>query len=131
MDPIDGLARGLEDVLSKGDRATLDAVFAPDYVEEYPQSGERIEGRDTVRALLDAFPDGTRPQSIGSRRITRTPDGFVGEYELDYGAGGLYRVVGIYSVSDGLIIHGREYFAAPFEPAPWRAPFLARPRGER
>jgi limonene-1,2-epoxide hydrolase len=125
MDEIDRLAAGLADVLTLGDAATLAAVFTDAYVEEYPQSGERIEGRETVRAMLDAFPAGTRPTVSGERRITRTPDGFVGEYTLDYGPGGLFRVVGFYTVRDGRVSASREYFAAPFEPAEWRRPFVA------
>ena len=125
MDVIDRLADGLADVLSIGDAATLEAVFSEDYVEEYPQSGERIEGRATVQAMLDAFPAGTRPIVTGDRRITRTGDGFVGEYTLDYGPGGLYRVVGFYTVRDGRVSASREYFAAPFEPAEWRRPFVS------
>jgi len=127
VDEIDRLAAGLEDVLSVGDAETLEAVFAPDYVEEYPQSGERIDGRDRVRAMLDAFPAGTRPHVLGERRITRTADGFVGEYALDYGQGGIYRVVGIYTVQDGLVVASREYFAEPFEAPPWRRPFTTEP----
>jgi ketosteroid isomerase-like protein len=123
MDDVDRLADGLADVLSIGDASTLEAVFSDDYVEEYPQSGERIEGRERVRAMLDAFPDGTRPIVTGDRRITRTGDGFVGEYTLDYGPGGIYRVVGFYTVRDGRVVASREYFAAPFEPAEWRKPF--------
>src|SRR5262245_33140764 len=93
MDTIERLAEALERVLSVGDAAALEAVFAPGYVEEYPQSGERIEGRDRIRAMLDAFPAGTRPRAVGERRITRTESGFIGEYTLDYGEGGTYRVV--------------------------------------
>ncbi len=83
MDVIDRLADGLERVLSVGDAATLAEVFAKDYVEEYPQSGERMEGRDTIRAMLDAFPVGSRPRVVGGRIVTRTLDGFVAEYSLD------------------------------------------------
>ncbi|HET7473467.1 MAG TPA: nuclear transport factor 2 family protein [Candidatus Limnocylindrales bacterium] len=124
MDEIDRLAQGLADVLSKGDGATLAAVFTEDYVEEYPQSGERIEGRETVRRMLDAFPDGTRPRVRGDWQVTRYDGGFVGEYTLDYGPGGLYRVVGFYTVRADRISASREYFAAPFEPADWRRPFV-------
>jgi ketosteroid isomerase-like protein len=125
VDAVDHLAKGLETVLAVGDAAALEAVFSADYIEEYPQSGERIEGRDAVRAMLDAFPGDTRPRVRGDRRVTRTEDGFVGEYELDYGSGGVFRVVGIYTVRDDRIVAGREYFAAPFEPAPWRSRWVS------
>lgn len=126
MDEIERLAKGLADVLTIGDDASVDAVFAPEYIEEYPQSGERIVGRDAVREMLSDFPSATRPTVRGEPRITRTTDGFVGEYELDYGADGTYLAVGLYTVRDRRIVHGREYFAAPFEPAPWRARWVDR-----
>jgi ketosteroid isomerase-like protein len=120
MDDIDRLAQGMADVLTIGDKATIEAVFSPDYIEEYPQSGETIHGRSAILEMLASFPDGSKPIVRGEPRITRTDDGFVGEYLLDYGPQGLYHAVGFYAVRDGRIVHGKEYFAAPFEPAAWR-----------
>jgi len=40
----------------------------PDYVMEMPQSGERIRGRDNMRAFQEAYPD---PPTIQPRRDTR------------------------------------------------------------
>lgn len=125
VDDIERLGQGMADVLTIGDSATIEAVFSPDYVEEYPQSGETIRGRAAIQEMLASFPDGTKPVVRGESRITRTDDGFVGEYLLDYGPQGLYHAVGFYTVRDGKIVHGKEYFAAPFEPAPWRARWVA------
>jgi limonene-1,2-epoxide hydrolase len=124
LETIERLGLGMASVLTDGGDATIDAVFTPDYVEEYPQSGEIIRGREAIRRMLAHFPAGTRPTVIGAPRLTATTDGFVGEFLLDYGPTGRYRVVGIYTVTDGRVSHGREYFGAPFEPAAWRAPWV-------
>ena len=122
---IERLGQGMADVLTIGDSATIEAVFSSDYVEEYPQSGETIRGRSAIQEMLASFPSGNKPMVVGEPRITRTDHGFVGEYLLDYGPQGLYHAVGFYTVRDGKIVHGKEYFAAPFEPAPWRARWVA------
>jgi ketosteroid isomerase-like protein len=42
-----------------------------DVVETYPQSGERLEGRDRQRAMHEAFPD---PPSFTLRRVLKDGD---------------------------------------------------------
>jgi ketosteroid isomerase-like protein len=39
------------------DFATMRAMMADDYVEDYPQTGERIRGADNVMAVRKHFPD--------------------------------------------------------------------------
>ena len=45
-------------------------VRDPDYVMSMPQSGERIRGRDAMRAMQQAFPG--PPPSISIRRVAGT-----------------------------------------------------------
>ena len=37
----------------------------PDYVMEMPQSGERIRGRDNMRAFQEAYPNPDHPTAAG------------------------------------------------------------------
>ncbi|MBA2488082.1 MAG: nuclear transport factor 2 family protein [Chloroflexi bacterium] len=44
--------------LATRDVATLSELIAPDAVEEYPQSGERLTGRDNIIAAVRNYPGG-------------------------------------------------------------------------
>jgi len=74
MGDIDRLGLGMASVLADGDDATIDAVFTPDHLEEYPQ-GEII--RRTVRACRMAGAVGrgaTRaPRREPIRRLRLSP----------------------------------------------------------
>jgi hypothetical protein len=56
----------------------------PDYVMEMPQSGERIRGRDNMRAFQEAYPN---PPTIQPRRVVGSGDVWVVEARSDYGDG--------------------------------------------
>jgi hypothetical protein len=59
----------------------------PDYVMEMPQSGERIRGRDNMRAFQEAYPN---PPTIQPRRVVGSGDVWVVEARSDYGDGRIY-----------------------------------------
>lgn len=40
------------------DLDTIDALLHDDYVEEYPQSGERIRGKQNARTVAENYPGG-------------------------------------------------------------------------
>jgi hypothetical protein len=94
-------------------------LAADDYVEEYPQSGEVIRGRETARAIDAAYPGGL-PAVIGGTGFTTCGDEVIVEAVWDYGEGGRYHVLAICRVSGGQLAASRMYFAAPFPPADWR-----------
>jgi hypothetical protein len=94
---------------------------SPDYVMEMPQSGERIVGRDAMRAMQEAFPN---PPDARVRRIIGSGDLFVMEASSDYPGGGVFNVANIVEFSDGKIIRETRYYAEPFEPPDWRAEWV-------
>src|SRR5918998_2076881 len=57
-------------------------VRHPDYVMEMPQSGERIRGREAMRAMQEAFP---APPTITVRRVVGAGHVWVLEGANDYG----------------------------------------------
>jgi SnoaL-like domain len=71
----------------------------PDYVMEMPQSGERIRGRDNMRAFQEAYPN---PPTIQPRRVVGAGDVWVIEARSDYG-GRIYHVAMIVEFRDGKI----------------------------
>jgi ketosteroid isomerase-like protein len=94
----------------------------PDYVMEMPQSGERIRGRDNMRAFQQAYPN---PPTITPRRVVGAGDVWVVEAQNDYG-GRIYHMAMIVEFRDGRIWRDTRYYAEPFEPPGWRAALVER-----
>jgi hypothetical protein len=94
---------------------------SPDFVMEMPQSGERVVGRDAMRAMQEAFPN---PPQAQVRRIIGSGDLFVMEAQSDYPGGGVFHVANIVEFADGKIIRETRYYAEPFEPPEWRAEWV-------
>jgi hypothetical protein len=91
-----------------------------DYVEEYPQSCERIHGKDNARTVYENYP--SIPNLIDySYRVNG--DLAVIEMILDY-AGHRMNVCEIVDFEDGKIKRARGYFAEPFEAPEWRAQWI-------
>jgi ketosteroid isomerase-like protein len=98
----------------------------PDYVMEMPQSGERIRGRENMRAFQEAYPN---PPTIEPRRVVGSGDVWVIEARSDYGEGQRFNLAMIVEFRDGKIWKDTRYYAEPFEPPAWRAPWV-EPMGE-
>jgi len=96
---------------------------ADDYVMEMPQSGERIVGRDRMRAMQREYPN---PPSVQVLRITGAGDHFVVLGRSDYG-GDVYYVANIVEFSDGRIVRETRIYGSPFEPPAWRAKYATSP----
>jgi hypothetical protein len=95
-----------------------------DIVETYPQSGERLEGREQQRAMHEAFPE---PPTFTIRNVRR--DGNLAVVELDeaYTNGGVWKTVFILELRDGLVSSLTGYFSEPFAAPEWRRPFRIAP----
>lgn len=101
------------------------ALRHEDYVMEMPQSGERIRGRDAMRAFQRAYPDNAPPPSIRVRRVLVRNALWVVEGVSDY-AGRVYDVVDIIELRDGRFWRETRYYADPFDPPDWRAQWVER-----
>jgi ketosteroid isomerase-like protein len=98
----------------------------PDYVMEMPQSGERIRGREKMRAFQEAYPN---PPTIEPRRVVGSGDVWVIEARSDYGGGQRFNLAMIVEFRDGKIWKDTRYYAEPFEPPAWRSQWV-EPMGE-
>ena len=96
---------------------------AEDFVMEMPQSGERVVGRDKMRAMQEAYPS---PPAARVRRIVGSGDLFVVEMVSDYPGAGTYYVANIVEFKDGKITRETRYYGHPFEAAEWRARWVER-----
>ncbi len=92
-----------------------------DYVMEMPQSGERIRGRDAMRAMQEAYPV---PPSIALRRVVGSGRVWVVEGTNDY-AGDVWHVVLVLELdAAGSIVRDTRYYTQGSEPPSWRAPWV-------
>jgi hypothetical protein len=93
-------------------------------VQEWPQSGERIEGPDDALAVNRNFPGGL--PSMRFRRSSASGDIAVLEVELEYADGSIYQGVSIMEIREGKVVKETDYFAEPFDAPQWRAQWVRR-----
>jgi hypothetical protein len=98
------------------------AIYRDDAILEYPQSGERIRGRQNIQASRTAQPNAKR---FTIRRILGTGDLWVTEFVLTYD-GRPSHTVSIMEFHDGQVARETQYFADPFAPGPSRAHLVER-----
>jgi SnoaL-like domain len=124
------MAARFEEVLKSGDFAKMGDLVreyaTDDFVEEWPQSGERLT-KDASLRMAEHYPEmsGTTPR-MSYKRMLGGGDVFVVEGTIDYGDGIPVSYVGIGEVRDGKVARMTEYFANPFEAPAWRADFVER-----
>jgi hypothetical protein len=97
-----------------------------DYAMEMPQSGERIRGRENMRAFQEAFPSNSTPPKIRIRRVLVREGLWVVESVVDYGGGQVMRGVAILELKNGKVWRDTRYFAEQFEAPKWRAQWVER-----
>src|SRR3954464_12959856 len=86
-------------------------IYQDDAVLEYPQSGERIRGRQNIQSSRAAQPNRKR---FTVRRITGTGTLWVTEYVLTYDGQPSY-TVSIMEFDDGKVARETQFFGDPFE----------------
>ncbi len=102
------------------DFATEHQIYRDDAVLEYPQSGERIRGRQNIQASRVAQPNMKR---FTVRRLLGGGDLWVSELVLTYDGKPFY-VVSIMEFEDGEVVRETQYFGEAFEPGPSRAQWV-------
>ena len=121
---------------------TLSELRHAEYVEDWPQSGERIRGHAGYVRVHEAYPGGlphaetvrvigTEDRWVASPsftlvRIQGEGDAFTVEGKLTYPDGSSTLLVAILQFRDGKVIRGTHYFADPFDPPEWRAGLVER-----
>ena len=98
------------------------AIYADDAVLEYPQSHERIRGREQIRASRMAQPDAKR---FAVRRVLGAGSLWLSELVLTYGDRP-FHVVSIMEFEGDRVVRETQYFGEPFEPGPTRAQWVER-----
>jgi hypothetical protein len=104
------------------DWTTMRELYRPDAIEEWPQSGERLNGSANIMAVNENYPG---HPSLRVTRVLTAGDLVVGEAELDY-SGTKYKLVSIFEFDEGKIKKEVDYFCDPFEAEEWRAQWVER-----
>jgi len=107
----------------RGDWDEFGEGIADDAIVDYPQSGERMVGRQACLTIYRNYPGGSPRYEV--QRITGGPDVFTVEARGDYGGETVY-MTSIVEFRDGKIARQTDYFAAAFEAPTWRAQWVQR-----
>ncbi len=114
--------------LARHDLDTIEGLLHDDYVEEYPQSGERIRGKQTFRTVAfrtvaENYPGGLPNATVSS--IKHSGDLGIGEVLFEYDGNRMYSCF-IVELQDGKIKSAKAYFGEPFEAPEWRAQLVEK-----
>lgn len=104
------------------DFAVEHQIYADHAVLEYPQSGERIRGRQRIQASRMAQPNKKR---FAVRRLLGGGGLWISELVLTYDEQPAY-VVSIMEFEGGKVVRETQYFGDPFQPGPSRAQWVER-----
>ena len=104
------------------DRA--EELYHPDAVLEFPQSGERFEGRATFTAWRAQYPVDRDDLRYRIRRMTVRPDFSVVELSASYDRGANWlQGVQLLDFREDKVIRERIYVTEQWEAPEWRAPW--------
>ncbi len=137
---VERYARALQD---KDFDATA-ALLTDDYVDEMPQSGERVRGLANQLALIRNYPGGVGTIDPRSTRLVSAEDRWVlsatfAPLRIE-GSGDVYTYVGTATYANGetwqmiqivelrgsKVAKTTSWYAAPFEAPEWRAQYVER-----
>ena len=94
--------------------------FTENVTIEWPQSGERVRGKEACINVFMNYPGGM-PRLLGVRRVMGSGDFWLAETELDYP--GQQRVITVSAFvlnQEGKISQEVDWFAEPFPAPEWR-----------
>jgi ketosteroid isomerase-like protein len=106
-----------------GDLEKEHDIYWDDAICDYPQSGERIRGRQNIQAVRAHHP--AKPSGFNVRRVVGRGDFWVSEYIIVYEGKSAY-TVSIMEFRGEKVMHETQYFADPFEAPAWRAQWVER-----
>jgi len=119
MDPDIRTRAALEEhwrASERGDTDAEHAIYAADAILDYPQSGERFQGRATISAQRGAHP---ASRHFTVNRIVGSGDLWVSECVITYDGVPTYSV-SIMEFAHGHVVHETQYFADAFGAPEWR-----------
>jgi hypothetical protein len=101
-----------------------DQIRHDEYTMEWPQSGERLRGRQMMRAFQESNAGSRPPRRL--RRVLVREGLWVVEGVVDYGGGRKVDFVLILELREGKVFKETRYYAEPFEASEDRAEWFER-----
>jgi hypothetical protein len=124
------------------DLDALDALRHPDFVEEWPQSGETIRSAANMRSIQEHYPgtpsQGSTLRVVGSEdrwvmspsytmlRIEGTGDVYTCLWRAKYPDDAIWHIASIIELKDHKVWRATTLFAQDFEAPAWRAAWVER-----
>ena len=121
---------------------TLTRLRTEDFIEDWPQSGERIRGSANYREIHEHYPGGLpeyRPAKVSGTpdqwavsplftivHLSGSGSTFTVEGTLKYPDGAKYLAVAVMELSGGRVRRQRTYFAPELEAPAWRSEWVER-----
>ena len=105
------------------DRDASHELYDEDAILEFPQSGERFRGKDTILDWRRRYPDRT---AFRIRRLMGSGRFWSAEILVSYEGGTPKFGVGLYEFRATKVIREMVYVMGGFEAADWRAPWATR-----
>jgi len=112
--------------MGENDFQAAGELLHDEFVLEWPQSGERIRGRENFVAINEQYPAAGRWR-FALHRLVADSNGVVTDVTVTDGTVS-GRAITFSEVRDGRIVRQTEYWPDPFEPAPWRAQWVEQTR---
>ena len=117
------LIEGHLEALVRGDVDAVTELIADDFVQEWPQSGERLRGKQACTNVYRNYPGG--PPTGRLRRLRGEGELWLAEITMDYG-GKPVHLVAILEIQEGKLVRETDYFADPFAAPDWRVQWVER-----
>lgn len=133
------------EIIGRHDYGALEEVLHPDFVQEIPQSGERVVGVENFRKILQNLPGpgsglviAQDPHVIGDEehyvmtptfnvvKVEGTGDQLTSYVKLKYPDGSDWYVITFSSYRDGKMVKRFDFYAPFFDPPDWRAEWVER-----
>lgn len=96
-------------------------IYDEGVICDYPQSGERIHGKQNLQNLRSHHPG--HPTGFSVRRLLGCGELWITEYTMIY-EGRPFYTISIMEFENGKVVHETQYFAEPFDPPGWRAQWV-------
>jgi hypothetical protein len=104
-----------------GNQNTEHEIYDEQVICDYPQSGERIHGKQNLQNLRSHHPG--HPTDFSIRRLLGSGKLWITEYTITYQGRSFY-TISIMEFENGKVVHETQYFAEPFDPPGWRAQWV-------
>lgn len=130
----------LGEIIRSGDLGALEEVTHPDFVQEIPQSGERVVGIENFRRILQNLPGGGATITIAEDpyiagqeahymmtptfNVVRVEGGgeeITSYVKARYPDGSDWYIISFTSFKDGKIVKRVDFYAPFFDAPAWRA----------